>query len=353
MNKRRIYGRVATLAFFILLVAVATAGCGGQETSGPQAVSGAEPAAASSPQPEETSKSNDGTVIRIGIQGKSGIFNYAQETKWFERAFEPDGVKVEWVEFTSGPPHFEAIASNRLDFGWVGGTPVIAGQTGGIDFKAIAVVDDGKSNGIVVPKGSAIKKLEDLKGKTVAVAKGSSAYNFLFQALSKAGLTGDDIRMIQLQPDEARAAFDTGGVDAWAIWESYLTTAVIQSEATVLARGSDLGIVAPSFLIARTAFGQEHADLTVRFLEAYRDLNQYIKDHLDEVAETIATSQGLDLTIIRPVLQQTPFLFSPITPDYAKAHQAQADFLFKAGAIKKQLDTSVVIDNSFIERLQP
>lgn len=209
-------------------------------------------------------------VVNIGVQGKTGIFPYAREKGYFEKAFAEVGAEVKWHEFASGPPHFEALAAGRLDFGGTGGTPVISGQTGGVDFKAIAVTSDGKTgNFIVVPKGSPIKKLNDLKGKKIAVAKGSSAYNFLYMALDKAGLKGDDIKEIQLQPDEARPALDSGAIDAWSIWEPYATTAVFQTGATILVSGADLGINAPSFLIARTKFTEEHSDLTVLFLKTY------------------------------------------------------------------------------------
>ncbi|MDU1845937.1 aliphatic sulfonate ABC transporter substrate-binding protein [Niallia alba] len=297
-----------------------------------------------------SSSSNKEITVRIGVQGKTGILPYAREHQYFEKAFEKEGVKVEWSEFASGPPHFEALSAGRLDFGATGGTPLIAGQAANIDFRAIAVTSDGKTgNSIIIPKNSSIKEITDLKGKKVAVAKGSSAYNFLYLALDRAKLTDKDIDIIQLQPDEARPALDNGSIDAWATWEPYATTAVFQTGATFLVSGKDLDITTPSFLIARTKFTEEHPDLTILFLKTYEEARQYFVNHIEEVSKDIAESQKLDVEIVQTVLNKTDTRLSPTTPEFSKAHQEQADFLYDVGGIDKKIETSEVIENKFVE----
>ncbi len=299
---------------------------------------------------EAQSKGSKEVVVNIGVQGKTGILPYAREKQYFEKAFEKEGVKVTWNEFASGPPHFEALASGRLDFGAVGGTPVIAGQSGNVDFKAIAVLSDGKKgNSIIVPKGSSIKEIADLKGKKIGVAKGSSAYHFLYMALDRGGLKDSDIEIIQLQPDEARPALDNGSIDAWSIWEPYATTAVFQTGAKVLVTGEDLNINAPSFLIARTEFTETHPDLTVLFLKTYEEVQQHFVADIDGVSKEIAEAQKVDVEIIQSVLKNSEPILSPTTDDFAKAHQEQADFLYSVGGIDRELDTSKVIENKFVD----
>ncbi|RXZ00023.1 aliphatic sulfonate ABC transporter substrate-binding protein [Fictibacillus sp. S7] len=301
---------------------------------------------------KKTNAEQKGDVtVNIGVQGSTGVLPYARDTKAFEKAFEKEGVKVKWSEFASGPPHFEALASGRLDFGATGGTPLIAGQSGNVDFKAIAVTTDGKKgNSIIIPKESKIKELKDLKGKKIAVAKGSSAYNFLYMALDQAGLSDKDIKVVQLQPDEARPALDNGSVDAWSTWEPYATTAIFQTGAKSLADGEDLNINAPSFLVARTQFTKDHPDLTVLFLKTYERVMKQFIDHPDKVSSDIAKKEKLDPKIVSTVLKRSNLILSPTTPEFAKAHQEQADFLYKAGGIKTKLDTSKVIENKFIEK---
>lgn len=351
MNKKRgSYKHLSVLTF--LLFALTLTACGqGTAPAGSSVVTPATSSSSGAAEATTATKPKDKVKVNIGVQGKTGILVYARENGFFEKAFTAAGAEVTWNEFASGPPHFEALASGRIDFGSVGGTPVVSGQVGGIDFKAIGVTSDGKKgNMIVIPKNSPIKELKDLKGKKVAVAKGSSAYNFLYMAIAKAGLKGDDIKVIQLQPDDARPALDSGAIDAWSIWDPYATIAVFQAGAKVLVSGEDLNINAPGFLIARTKFTQDHPDLTVLFLKTYEQARKYYLDHQDEVADGFVKTQKLDKEIIVSVLKNSFPLLSPITPEFAKAHQEQADFLYSQGAINKKLDTSQVLENKFVEQ---
>ncbi|MDD9266113.1 aliphatic sulfonate ABC transporter substrate-binding protein [Paenibacillus sp. GCM10023248] len=355
MVKKSFYYKSASL-FTLLTFMLLTAACGAKTTTAPTGAGTAAPngspaAGSSAVSSTPASSSKEKVVVNIGIQGKTGVLVFARDKGYFEKAFSAVGAEVKWNEFASGPPHFEAIAAGRLDFGATGGTPLISGQVGGVDFKGIAVTSDGKKgNMIVVPKNSPIKELKDLKGKKVAVAKGSSAYNFLYMAIDKAGLKGDDVKVIQLQPDEARPALDSGAIDAWSIWEPYATTAVYQTGSSVLVSGEDLNINAPSFLIARTKFTQEHPDLTVLFLKTYEEARKYYVEHQDEIANELSKTQKLDKAIIVDVLKNTFPILSPITPEFAKAHQEQADFLQSVGAINKKLDTSKVLESKFVEQ---
>lgn len=354
MKKKSFYHQ--SLSFLAVITLVLLSACGAKTAGAPTSAGIAAPTGTAAAQGSNAAATpaaapKEKVVVNIGIQGKTGVLNFAREKGYFEKAFSAAGAEVKWNEFASGPPHFEAIAAGRLDFGATGGTPLISGQVGGVDFKGIAVTSDGKKgNMIIVPKNSPIKELKDLKGKKVAVAKGSSAYNFLYMAIDKAGLKGDDVKVIQLQPDEARPALDSGAIDAWSIWEPYATTAVYQSGASILVTGEKLNINAPSFLIARTKFTQEHPDLTVLFLKTYEEARKYYVDHQDEIADELSKSQKLDKAIVVDVLKNTFPILSSITPEFAKAHQEQADFLQSVGAITKKLDTSQVLESKFIDQ---
>ncbi|MFB6466769.1 aliphatic sulfonate ABC transporter substrate-binding protein [Cytobacillus sp. Hz8] len=296
-------------------------------------------------------KSKGKTTINIGIQGQVGVLQYAKEKKIFEKAFEKENVEIKWNEFTSGPPEFEAIASGRLDFGATGATPLISGQAGGIDFRAIGVTGDGKKNyGILVNKGSSFKSLKDLKGKKIAVAQGSGSYNFLYTALDKNGLTDKDVEIVPLQPDEARPAFENGSIDAWAIWESYLTTAIYQLGAVPILTSEDLNALSPGFIVARTKFTEEHPNYTVLFLKAYHNASKSYIANIDSVSKELAASQGIDQKIIRKVIEKSDPILSPTTKEFAKAQQEQANFLYAKKVIDKKIDISKIIDNKFVEK---
>lgn len=332
MNRKKYNRFKNTLTISLILTLFVLSGCGVGQTSS----TGGE------------SKKN--TIINIGVQGKVGILYYAKNNKYFEKAFEKENVEIKLSEFTSGPPHFEAIASGRLDFGATGGTPLIAGQAGGIDFRAIGVTSDGEKNyAILVSKGSSYKSIEDLKGKKVAVAPGSGSSNFLYMALDKNKLTAKDIEIVPLQPDEARAAFENGSVDAWTIWEPYLTTAIYQIGAVPILTSEDINLLSPAFLVARTKFTEEHPKYTELFLKTYEAARKEYVKNIDSISKELAATQGVDQEIIRKFNEKTNSILSPTTKEFRKAQQEQADFLYKEGVINKKIDISKVIDNSFVE----
>ncbi|MCP6682467.1 aliphatic sulfonate ABC transporter substrate-binding protein [Bacillus nakamurai] len=289
--------------------------------------------------------------IRIGIQQSLSPLLIAKEKGWFEEAFKKEGVKVKWVEFQSGPPQFEGLAADKLDFSQVGNSPVISGQAAGIDFKEIGLSQDGlKANGILVNKGSGIQSLKDLKGKKIAVAKGSSGFDFLYKALDKAGLSADDVTIIQLQPDEAVSAFENKSVDAWSIWEPYLSIETMQHGAKILANGESTDLYSPGFTLVRTGFAEEHPEEVVRFLQVFNKAVTWQKEHKEEAAALYAKIKNLDTSVVKNVLNNTEPLNEAITDDIVKAQQDTADFQFKTKAINKKIDVKDVVDNSFIKK---
>lgn len=321
----------ALLAATLLLAVIAAACSGGSTGSKPQT---------NAARPVE---------VNIGIQGV-GILTVARQQGWFEEAYKKLGATVKWTEFPSGPPHFEAIAANRLDFGLVGNGPVIAGQAGNVDFREIAVLSDGKlGDSILVPGDSGIRSIADLKGKKVAVAKGSSAYTFVYRAAVQAGLKPSDINLIQLQPDEAQAAYDTKAVDAWAIWEPYVSIAASKGS-RILANGQQLNLASPSFAVVRTAFAKEHPEHVALFLKIYKEAVDWVLAHKDETVKIYADAKKTDPQLMKAVLEKSNPIVDPVTDEYIKAQQTTADLLFETGGIKQKIDVTRVVDNSYLQQ---
>lgn len=149
--------------------------------------------------------------------------------------------EVDWKPFTSGPPMLDAISSGAVDVGGVGNTPPLFAIDQGKKLKVVSAYSQGATgDAIVVPKGSSITDVAQLKGKKVAVAKGSSANYSLLAQLDEAGLSFDDITPVYLQPAEALAAFKGGSVDAWTIWDPFTSQAEIDTGAKVIADGKGL-----------------------------------------------------------------------------------------------------------------
>src|SRR6204780_101034 len=150
---------------------------------------------------------------------------------------------VTWADFTSGPPMLEAMASGSVDVGGVGAPPPVFAAAGGegVVIVGARTVPTGDQDAVVVPKGSPITSIQQLKGKKIAYGSGSSGNYELLTVLTAAGLTTKDVTMVNLQPADALAAFTSGSVDAWAIWPPYVQQAVAQDGAKVLARGPQYG----------------------------------------------------------------------------------------------------------------
>jgi sulfonate transport system substrate-binding protein len=207
-----------------------------------------------------------------------------------------------------------------------------------------------KGDAIVVPADSPIKSLKDLKGKKVAVAKGSAAFNFLYRAIDYAGLKPEDVNIIQLQPNEAQPAFESGAVDAWSIWEPFITIEQIQRSAKVLASGETIQAPDPGFVIARTKMLKDHPELAVVFLQVFNQSIQWEKEHQEESIDFFAALKKLDKKIVKQVVENDESTIEPITDQIVQNQQKTADFLYSLGGIKQKIDVSKVVDNSFVEK---
>ncbi|MER2048601.1 aliphatic sulfonate ABC transporter substrate-binding protein [Solibacillus sp. FSL W7-1472] len=317
--------------FLLLALTFLLAACASEETKSSKA----------------SSNSND-LVVRIGIQGSGGLFGKAKEDRLFEEAFESHGAKVEWVEFQSGPPMTEAIASNKLDIAGLGNMPVITAQAANIPFKIISQTLEGKKNvGVIVQSSSGITTLEELKGKKIAVGKGTNAYDFILRSFDKLNINPDEVELINLNPDEAQAAFDSGGVDAWAIWEPYLTINTLSEKGTIIADGESVGLLSPSYTIARSKFTEEHPELVVTYLKTLNELLAWETANETEAVERYAKERNLPVALMEQTRQRSKSINILVEDAIIQEHQKTADFQYKQGTIRQKIDVSEVFDNRF------
>lgn len=176
-------------------------------------------------------------TLSIGYQKSSLNLLVAREQKLFEQQFPQ--AKIEWKEFPAGPQMLEALAVGAVDFGSVGNTPPIFAQAADKELSYVGYEQvPANAQALLIAKNSSIDSIKDLKGKRIAVQRGSSAHELLAKVLQKAGLSWQDIQPIWLPPADARAAFDKQSIDAWAIWEPYLSAAEQDAQAKVLIDGT-------------------------------------------------------------------------------------------------------------------
>src|ERR1700675_2414508 len=165
------------------------------------------------------------SLVRIGYQ-KYGSLNVVKAQGTFDRERAQRGIKIQWTQFPAGPHLLEGMNVGSIDIGPSGEAPPIFAQAAGTPFVYLGSQPPYPSGeAILVPKDSPIKTVADLKGKRIALNKGSNVHYLLLKALEKAGLKYQEVQTAFLQPADARAAFDGGKVDAWVIWDPFLTVA--------------------------------------------------------------------------------------------------------------------------------
>ncbi|GGP63866.1 ABC transporter substrate-binding protein [Streptomyces melanogenes] len=203
--------------------------------------------------------------------------------------------KIKWSTFTSGPPLLEAVNAKAVDIGGVGNTPPVFAAGANSKIKVVAATH-GSSAGeaVLVPADSPLKGPADLKGKSVAVAQGSSAHYQLLAALKKAGLGLSDVKVSYLQPADALAAFSRGKVDAWAVWDPYTSQVLKSGKARVLTTGegsvNGLGFqVAAPAALSNPAKAKAVADYLTRLQRA----QDWVFKHPEAWAKAWSKETGL------------------------------------------------------------
>ncbi|WP_169944776.1 ABC transporter substrate-binding protein [Microbispora sp. H11081] len=256
---------------------------------------------------------------------------------------------ITWAQFTSGPPLLEAVNAGAVDIGGVGNTPPVFAAASGSKIKIVAAHrQSAKASAILVPPGSAITSPAQLKGRKIAVAKGSSAHYHLLAVLKREGLSFADIQPQYLQPADALAAFSSGTVDAWAIWDPFTSQAVIEHKARLLADGegvvNGLGfqVAAPAALDdagKRAAVG----DYLTRLAKA----RIWAATHLDEWAKVWARETGLPVEVTNAAAANAVATPVVIDDSVVSSQQEIADAFTAEGLIPGTVVFSQFVDDRF------
>ncbi|MCF1465642.1 aliphatic sulfonate ABC transporter substrate-binding protein [Agrobacterium vitis] len=241
------------------------------------------------------------TTLRIGWQ-KNGVLALAKRTGALEKRLAARGVTVTWAEFTSGPPLLEALGAGALDFGPTGDVPPLFAQAAGGNLLYVGTYKGAPSGtALLVHKDSSIQSIADLKGKKLAFKRGSSAHNFVVKALKTAGLTPADVKAADLSPADAGAAFKSGNVDAWAIWDPYFAVAETDPNARVLTTAS--GIVDSwSFYFGNGDFTRKNPEVITEVIDELRKTGVWAQSHLDETITALAEITGVPRDTTKTVL---------------------------------------------------
>jgi sulfonate transport system substrate-binding protein len=281
-------------------------------------------------------------VIRVGFQ-KYGNLILLKGKGWLETKLAPLGFKVEWKEFPSGPPLLEALNVGAIDFGHAGEAPPIFGQAAGAPFLYVAYEPPApKGEAILVPKNSPIRTLADLKGRKIALNKGSNVHYLLVKALEKAGVKYADIQPVFLAPADARAAFERGAVDAWVIWDPFQAAAEVAIGARTLADGTGL---APNhqFYLAAQRFTDANPQVVDAVISAIVEIDGWTDGKDKAVAEELSAGIGIPAPVLEIALRRQTYGVRPLDAEVVAQQQNIADAFYALGLLPKPIVVSTIV----------
>jgi sulfonate transport system substrate-binding protein len=280
--------------------------------------------------------------LKVGYQ-KTGVLALARRQQSLEKQFAAEGTAVKWVEFSSGPPLLEALNVGAVDFGWTGDAPPIFAQAAGANLVYIAAApSNGKGEAIIVKDGSPITSVADLKGKKIAVTKGSSAHNLTVAALEKAGVAYSDVTPIYLSPADAAAAFANDSVDAWTIWDPFLALAEGRQKTRELTTTADT-LEVNAYILANKTFADSHADAVSGIIQALTGAADWANANRPYVAGALSEITGVPIGPQTVAVERAKYAILPLSDAVIAGQQSTADRFFKLGLIPKQIKVRDIV----------
>jgi sulfonate transport system substrate-binding protein len=257
--------------------------------------------------------------------------------------------KIEWATFTSGPPLLEAASAGAIDLGGVGNTPPIFAAAANAKIAAVgASKGDVEADAILVPENSPLKSVNDLKGKNIAVAKGSSAHGQVLLTLRAAGLTTKDVTLNFLQPADAYGAFTQGKVDAWAVWDPYTAQAQQEARARVLTTGEGRSNGYGFQVAGRKALDDKGKDPALKeYLIRYYKAQKWADTHREEWAKAWAAETGLKYEVALAAVNRNGDLPVKIDDTLIKSEQELADAFTEDKTLPGKVDFAKFVDTRF------
>lgn len=278
-----------------------------------------------------------GSAIRIGYQ-KFNTLNILKGTGRLERALAVAGVAVQWFEFQAGPQLLEAMNAGSIDFGHAADAPSVFAQAAGVRFVYLAAEPPYPEGiGVLVAAGSPLRTVGDLKGRKVAIGRGWNVQYMLVRALEEAGLGYADIEPVYVSnAADARAAFQSGRVDAVGLWDPFLAGAELTDNPRVLRDGQGLSsnrtfyLGSPDFVAAR-------GDILRVVFDELKLMEGWAQEHPDEVAALLAPQLGVPVPVLRLATGRRRYGVTPIDAGIVAEQQRMAEVFLSLGLIRRPI----------------
>ncbi|HVM81908.1 MAG TPA: aliphatic sulfonate ABC transporter substrate-binding protein [Stellaceae bacterium] len=291
--------------------------------------------------------------IRLDYAYYNPLSLVLKEKGWVEEDFKRDGIAVEWVLSLGSNKALEFLNAGSIDLGSSAGSAALLARANGNPIKAIYIYSKPEWTALVTAKDSPIKTVADLKGKSIAVTRGTDPHIFLLRALARAGLSSRDVKMVLLQHPDGKTALSRGEVDAWAGLDPYMAQIELEEGARLFFRDPDLNTY--GFLDVREEFATAQPDLVLRVLSLYEKARAWALANPDEFRAIVAKGTKQTDAVARLTLERNDLGSGKIGETQRLAIVSAGGVLKESGIIPPDTDIEAVsralVDPSFVDRL--
>ena len=298
-------------------------------------------------------KAEKPAVVKLDYATYNPVGLVLKEKGLLEVALAKDGIKVEWTKSLGSNKSLELLNSKSVDFGSTAGAAAFIARSNGNPIRAVYVYSKPEWTALVTLAGSGIARIDDLKGKKVAVTRGTDPFVFLVRALDSVGLTDKDVEIVPLQHPDGKAALERGDVAAWSGLDPLMATTEVEKGSKLFFRNADWNSY--GVLNVREEFAQKYPALVDRVLAAYEEARAYAIAHPDELRAALAKEAHVSDAVAQVVLGRTDISTGRIGETQAAAIQAAGEVLKKNGIVKADVDLAAtvraLVDPSFSARL--
>jgi sulfonate transport system substrate-binding protein len=285
--------------------------------------------------------------IRVDYATYNPVSLVLKEKGILERELAADGVSVRWVQSLGSNKALEFLNAGSLDFGSTAGAAALIAKINGNPIKSVYVYSRPEWTALVTRKDTGIAAVADLKGKRVAVTRGTDPHIFLVRSLWEAKLTERDVKLVLLQHPDGRTALERGDVDAWAGLDPLMAAAEIEAGAVLFHRNAAANTW--GVLNVREAFARENPALVTKVLKAYEEARRWALANPAELKKALVAFTKLPEAVVERQLERTELTHSTIGEPQAETILAAGLALQEAGVVPAGTDVRAVLD-SLIDR---
>lgn len=293
---------------------------------------------------QTTTAASDLETVTIGYQ-KADPVDIARQHGELIKKMKAKGYQVVFKEFSDGAALMTALKSGAIDYARVGDTPPVTAKAAGTDIALIAAgATKEYGSGILVGKNSQITNLKQLKGKTIAYQKGTAAQYLIIQALKKAGLSINDVKLVNMDQSSASVAFAKGSVDAWVTWDPYTATAQVNQGAKLLTNGTGLA-KNRDFLISTQNYAKTHTALSKLLTTYINDDMTWANNHHTQLIAMLSKTLKLSDAVIQKMVERRTYAMALVKADSSIVDEENqiANTFYQEGVVTEKVDMKTTL----------